>query len=554
MKKRVAIFGAGVSGLTVAHEFIRLGYKVSLFEANKEPGGFFRSARNSTDHMPSEYSWHGIGPWYHNVFDIMKQIPFDKTGSVYDKGLSRPIIFGVTPDTIGSHIDDSYIFQKPKSFRMTFWDKIMLGWLLLKTWSANRRSSEHYARLNAYEQWKPILSEKGAKTWRAIFGPWVGSDWTTVSLHQVGQFFRKCIMSGPPHTHKADAQGPEWTHGSGDGWLLLRGPSNECWFDKWVSDLSDKGVEFFWGESLYALDFDGKNITAAHLESGTEVKADIYVLAVNPFAAADILRRTPKLAEKEQLRLFEPLIQDGPHTQVSFRIGFSEKILWPVERTAIIAADSEFNITLFAQEQVWPSDVSLGTGIKSLWTGTACVAREPGRVYGLPLTQCTKEQFIEEVLVQLHDCHGLDFLIKEANNGKGLKNFPIVKFEVWHEWLFSPKGIKPKQPKWVNTINTQPYLPSQATPVPNLVLAGAHTKTTTDLWSIEAAVESGRLAVKVIEPGTKVISQYKPLFFRIISSIDDICFAVGAPHILDILVLGFVVVLIIFIVFLLGLI
>jgi NADPH-dependent glutamate synthase beta subunit-like oxidoreductase/ferredoxin len=37
--ERVAVVGAGVSGLTVAHDLIQLGYKVTVFEADAEPGG-----------------------------------------------------------------------------------------------------------------------------------------------------------------------------------------------------------------------------------------------------------------------------------------------------------------------------------------------------------------------------------------------------------------------------------------------------------------------------------------------------------------------------------
>jgi NADPH-dependent glutamate synthase beta subunit-like oxidoreductase/ferredoxin len=36
---RVAVIGAGVSGLTVAHDLVRIGYKVTVFEAESEPGG-----------------------------------------------------------------------------------------------------------------------------------------------------------------------------------------------------------------------------------------------------------------------------------------------------------------------------------------------------------------------------------------------------------------------------------------------------------------------------------------------------------------------------------
>ncbi|MEW6128588.1 MAG: FAD-dependent oxidoreductase [Acidobacteriota bacterium] len=37
--EKIAVIGAGVSGLTVAHDLTLLGYKVTVFEANDEPGG-----------------------------------------------------------------------------------------------------------------------------------------------------------------------------------------------------------------------------------------------------------------------------------------------------------------------------------------------------------------------------------------------------------------------------------------------------------------------------------------------------------------------------------
>jgi formate dehydrogenase (NADP+) beta subunit len=37
--ERVAVIGAGVSGLTVAHDLVQVGYKVTVFEASEEPGG-----------------------------------------------------------------------------------------------------------------------------------------------------------------------------------------------------------------------------------------------------------------------------------------------------------------------------------------------------------------------------------------------------------------------------------------------------------------------------------------------------------------------------------
>jgi len=536
--RTVAVYGAGIAGLTAAHEFSRRGWAVSVYEANSEAGGFFRSTRGSGDQaMPSEYSWHGMGPWYHNVFDLMRQIPFDAHGSVYDRALSRPIAFGVAPDDGTAEFDDpsDFLIDVRRMFRMTRLDRFWWARLMVKEWTANRRSTERYGTRNAAAQWGKWLSAEASSTWSACFGPWIGSDWTRVSLHQAGQFFLKQITSQPSHPHSADSEGAAWDHGARSGWLLLRGPSSEFWFDRWVQHLTSAGVTFHWAQALHHFDYDGTAITAAHLESGERVEADVHVFATNPFAAVEILERSPALARLDQLCLFGPLTADGPHVQVSFRIAFSERIAWPRPRCAVVVADSEFDLTIFAEEQAWSSAVVLGDGVASLWTGTACVSSVPGRVHGLPVAFCTKQQFVDEVQAQLLRCGSIDALIRQANHGRNLASFPIVRIEVWHEWTFSPDGIRGRDPKWVNSTHTQPFQPTQATPVPNLVLAGAHTRTAADVWSIEAAVESGRRAAQLIEPDVTVIAQHKPALLRRLGRIDDQLYRLRLPHLLDVL-------------------
>lgn len=199
----------------------------------------------------------------------------------------------------------------------------------------------------------------------------------------------------------------------------------------------------------------------------------------------------------------------------------------------MVVSDSEFNLTLFAEEQVWNKEVDLGRNIKSLWTGTSCISSIPGRIYHKPVNSCSKEEFVEEVKAQILSCGALDRLIKEANHGRGLKDFSLVKIEVWHEWEFSPEGIKSLQSKWVNSTNTQAYLPAQKTPVPNLFLAGAHTRTQAQVWSIEGAVESGRRAAKAIDDRVAVLDQNRPLWISTLSKIDDILYTVKAPQLID---------------------
>ncbi|MFT5756985.1 MAG: hypothetical protein ACI9LM_001710 [Alteromonadaceae bacterium] len=530
--KSVAVFGGGISGLTVAHEFSKRDYKVKVFEANYDAGGFFRSARRKEyEGMPSEYSWHGMGPWYNNFFEIIKEIPFDDCSSLYDNILSRPVIFGLAPNSGTAHFvgdSNSNNVDVENLFSMTAKEKWLWSWLMLKAWCSNNRSTYKYSTINAKEAWRPYLSPSTLSTWSSTFGPWVGSDWCHVSFHHVAHFFRKQLVTKYSYHHSGDSEGGQCDHTARTGWLLLNGPSSEVWFDKWINHLMQKQVEFFWQTPLHRLSFEKNKITVAELANGETVQADIYVLALNPFSAADILARTPLLEDKPQLNLFKSLVQQGPHTQVSFRIGFKEKMLWPRKRCALVISDSAFNLTLFSQEQAWGQPSALGEDIQALWTVTACA------VYGLCLEQCTEEQFLDEVLFQLKQSHALDDLVKKVNEGKSWQDFSIVKFKVWHEWEFSSEGIKTAQPKWVNATNTQQYMPKQKTTISNLVIAGAHTKTTADVWSIEAAVESGKLAVKVFEPQLNVIPQSNFLVFKILGKIDDFLYYFKLPNVLDV--------------------
>jgi hypothetical protein len=287
-------------------------------------------------------------------------------------------------------------------------------------WTSQLRSEEKYSKLNAAQMWRPLLKDTAYRTWRLCFGPWIGSDWKKASLHTTGDFFKKQLTTKPEHRHKADISVPAWTHGAGDGWLLLKGPSSEYRFNPWEKYLSQKGVRFFWEKPLTRLKFDGTKIDSAF--SGDEkVVGDAYIIAINPFIMAEVLSRTPELEELEVLRLFKPLTRDGPHTQVSFRLAFPEKVKFPRQRVGVVVSDSEFNLTLFAQEQVWGKEVDLGNNIQSLWTGTSCCSSVPGRIYHKTVEQCTKEEFVEEIKAKV--CINSWGTHRDGNCGSGLVEY-----------------------------------------------------------------------------------------------------------------------------------
>jgi NADPH-dependent glutamate synthase beta subunit-like oxidoreductase len=57
--ERVAVVGAGVSGLTVAHDLVKIGYKVTVFESDSEPGGML-TAGVPVFRLPRELVRHEI--------------------------------------------------------------------------------------------------------------------------------------------------------------------------------------------------------------------------------------------------------------------------------------------------------------------------------------------------------------------------------------------------------------------------------------------------------------------------------------------------------------
>ena len=73
---KINIYGAGLSGLTIAHELVEKGFKIEIYEKKKIPGGMARTFRYDNG-VPTEHSWRGYGPFYKNTYDIMKRIPID---------------------------------------------------------------------------------------------------------------------------------------------------------------------------------------------------------------------------------------------------------------------------------------------------------------------------------------------------------------------------------------------------------------------------------------------------------------------------------------------
>ena len=137
-----------------------------------------------------------------------------------------------------------------------------------------------------------------------------------------------------------------------------------------------------------------------------------------------------------------------------------------------------------------------GNEIKSLWSGTIIESYSKGKLYNKEAINLNKEELINEIIYQILRSKSLQKLIYD-NNGIILTKDDIIYTEIWHEWKNNGK-LTPSNKKWVNNIYNQKFRPRQNTNFENLYLGVAHTKTSVDIWSMEGAVESGKIITNLI--------------------------------------------------------
>ena len=537
-KPKIIVIGGGISGLTVCHELINKGFHVKLFEKDNMIGGMARSRREFNG-SPSEHSWRGYGPFFNNFFDIAKRIPIYNNKTVYDN-LTVPIDFHLLRDRISTY--------KPK---LTITDYIIVLYYGLKYLVSNKRRKDYY-KTKLVPLLKNKLSENGYDYLiNFVVGPGLGMEKKDVSY---GHFFKVPTMQNlnkykHKHKHTLSDNDNEYYHIS-KNWHVMNQPTNEGWFIPWVKYLTDRGLEVYLNTELIRINHTNNKITSCVFNNGYTneiIVGDEYVLCINPFEAEKIFQKSGMYTLYNQHKL---LNMHTDSNQISFRIGINKKIKFP-KSVAFAMTDSEFNITWYPQENHWKNDIKLDNNdiIKSLWSGTIIVTYEKGKIYNKKAIDLNKKELMDEIIYQILRSKSFQKLIYKNNNFK-LTTKDIVYTEIWYEWK-QKNGLKSDAKKWVNNAYNEEYRPLQQTLFKNLYLAGAHTKTTIEIWSMEGAVESGKVVSNYISHKynkgyVHVYKHLDPGYFKLFKYIDDIVYKFHLPNIVDIVLL-FVVILIILI-------
>jgi len=522
---KIVVVGAGISGLTVAHELVEKGFEVEVYEKGSVAGGMARSTRTAKG-IPSEHSWRGYGPFYYNTYEIMSRIPIDRKlfdtekndrdiitykgnryditefvpkhpgGSVIntllksDKPLEKvwkeakvewhmknPYVMkllekykvgsrvppDVTDNLAQSGIDFKLLSNERETTTINIFDYPYLAYIFVKYAIVNKRRQNKTKLIDVV--W-PLQESSKDYILDYISGPGWGFDKNTISTNHFAFFVYESMYSG------------------NHSWQVMNQPTSEAWIDPWVEHLKTLGVTFHFNANMSKFSPDGIVV------DGKTVRGDEYVLAI-----------PPKIAK--------------PHDQISFRLGFRKKISFEKNNIAFVFLDTDYNITFYPQDEFWSPEVKLGP-VVSLWSGTIINGKNAVKLRPKELLTEIKRQFLQSKYI-----------------GELISEEDIVYEEIFEDWYWSESRgrLVSKNPKWVNHVNE--FRELNTTEHPNVWKAGAHTKTTMDIWSMESAVESGKLASNLI---LEKYNMKKCLVMDHkvdIGKIDDPFYDLGLPHILD---------------------
>lgn len=535
----VVVFGAGIAGLTVCHELLEHGVEVTLIEKNANIGGFARTSRTAFDNLPSEHSWRGYAPFYDNFVDIATRIPTGPNTTVFD-ALSEPIEFLLPHDEIT---------QRGLRPQPTIQDRITVGYHILKSLLADERRTV-YAATNFSTLVDGKISKAGKDQYIQMLGPGLGLDPKKTSLHHVTKFVENSLTSSS-HEHKRP-DGTAYAHQSAN-WHVMTKPTSEAWFEPWLQYLLSIGLKLQLNTKLVAIDTNSaqQRVTACRvktqdLESQIGAEDTEFVFCINPFSFREVLRVSGLESATPELRKCIRLVDEGPHKQISFVFAFDRQIRLAQKNQVFAFPNSEFIITLYpldnfleAGDPYFESD----TRRHSLWGGTVTVAYVPSRISGKRAEQLSPEDLLDEIYVQIFRSKELIREIETHNTYK-VSDLQLVRSAIWKEWKYDPdQQLLYSEPKWVNSLQTYPHRPLQDSGIANMRLGGAHTKVSTDVWSMEGGVESGKKVAQLILGSTvkvRIFDHSSPIYLRPFQLVDNWLYRSKLPNILDVLIILFV--------------
>jgi len=605
MKKNIIIIGAGISGLSTAHKLVNKGFNVEIYEKEDIIGGMARGKLDK-DEVQIEHSWRGFGPFYHNLYEIMKEIPLNGIehfssytideiskhdsiddlwtyyeGNVYDitdyvdehpggsiilncggKNLSdvwkeygyewhkkNDYVMDVLEEykigTIAEHFTDKndnnniysnlnkdnisfYLFnnkdEKYKNPSINWKDYLFLTHIYLKVITSDKRKKKYMKRKLVDYLKNNISKQSFDYIVNFLSGPGYGLDINTLSVGHFFHFIELCLN-----------EGSKW-----NDWKTLNGPIDEAWFKPWYNYLKNKGVKIYLNSELKKINYTENKINSLEIKINNNLKkisGDDYILCLGPSSLLKVL-----FISKLKDMGMKYLKFDTVNNQVSFRMGLKKKVNFK-KNYGFILLDSPYNITFNSCSDHWKDYESFGKNgeIKTLISGTLVRTYQKGSLYNKTALNLTEKELLDEIVHQILSSKQLINFLKEENNGYILSKEDIIYKSIFEDWYERNNKMRVKNKKWINTINNEEHRIDGKTKFDNLFIGGGHIKTSTNIWLMEGAAESGLIVTNYIlkKYKKKLVNVYTHKSNKLIlflKNLDNILYKFNLKNIIDILI------------------
>jgi uncharacterized protein with NAD-binding domain and iron-sulfur cluster len=548
-RKKVAVLGGGMAGLTAAHELAERGFQVTVYERNAL-GGKARSipvadtAAGGRRDLPGEHGFRFFPGFYHHVPDTMRRIRFPgnangvwdnlvaANGAKWLRAGDRPdgFVFGIGPDpeqalTVDGLrrilLDELGQHDVPPHELAYFVER-----LLVFVTSSNER---RFGQWEHVSWWDFIKAETKSPQYQKELA--AGLTRNLVAAKERVASTRTIGHMGEAFVWNIMGRGND---GAPDRVLSL--PTNEAWIDPWIIHLRSLGVRFAVGRTVEALEIERGRIAAARIRdrkhNRQRVEADWFVLAMPVERARRVLGPSMRRLDPGFAKLDDLFVDWMSGIQFYLR----RKV--DITRGHLTFLDSPWAVTALTQGQFWGArDFARDYGDGSAVDCLSCDVSDwdtPGVLFGKPAKKCTHDEVAREVWAQI-----------KAHHTAGDK----LPDDIVHSWFLDP-GIawvkargenRNDTPLLVNTIGTWEKRPKADTKVPNLFLAGDYVQTDIDLATMEGGNESGRAAVAALlhEAGStaeppKMYKLYEAPEFAQIKAVDAQRFRDRQPNALDV--------------------
>jgi geranylgeranyl pyrophosphate synthase/uncharacterized protein with NAD-binding domain and iron-sulfur cluster len=514
MSTKVIVLGAGVAGMSAAHELIERGLEVIVLERRDVPGGKARSVPVSDDgtirgrevagggdigtilhHLPGEHGFRFFPGFYKHVIDTMRRTPSFDGATVVDHlvqttrvGFTEygdtmfvlPTVFPSGPGDAATLLRDALLVfgSHPE---LTPDDLAFFGarfWQILT--SCEKR------RLGEYERtgwWEFIDAEQRSPSYQKYLATGftrslVAAKAKKASARTVGDMFMQMMLTVVnPMAGSADR--------------VFDGPTNLVWMDPWRTYLESKGARYVCGVEIEEILCDKGRITGVGVRrqgKRSVVQGDYYIAAlplesIAPMIDGRMLDADPALAK---VRALAPNLEWMNGAQFYLRRDL------PLVHGHVVHIDTEWALTSISPIQFWRSFKPEQFGDKDVH-GVLSVDisdwEAPGS-NGRPAMQCSRDEVVREVWSQLKRSLNCNEEILRDTDLDSCFLDPDIDSDPAR-----PGFLQNTEPLLVNLADTWALRPEATTAIPNLFLASDYVRTHTDLATMEGANEAARRAV-----------------------------------------------------------